>query len=70
MVRLIDPPLHEFLPGFDELSREIRTSTGCLVIGYRDPDTGEEQVNPPGDVLVRPDMEVLYLSAEPRLRSP
>ena len=55
---------------FDELSREIRTSTGCLVIGYRDPDTGEEQVNPPGDVLVRPDMEVLYLSAKPRLRSP
>jgi voltage-gated potassium channel len=54
---------------FEELSREIRSSTGCLVIGYRDPDTGEEQVNPSGDALVQPDMEILYLSSKPRLRS-
>jgi len=54
---------------FDELSRELRSSTGCLVIGYRDPETGEEQVNPRGDVVVQPDMEVLYLSSEPRLGS-
>lgn len=61
----IDQPLT-----FDELSRELRLSTGCLVIGYRDPDTGEEQVNPQGGMVVRPDMEVLYLSSEPRLNSP
>lgn len=54
---------------FDALSRDLRSSTGCLVIGYRDPETGEEQVNPRGDALVRPDMEVLYLSPEPRLTS-
>jgi voltage-gated potassium channel len=54
---------------FDELSRELRSSTGCLVIGYRDPETGEEQVNPRGDAVVQPDMEVLYLSSEPRLGS-
>lgn len=61
----IDGPLT-----FDQLSRELRSRTGCLVIGYRDPDTGEEQVNPSGDALVQPDMEVLYLSPEPRLKSP
>lgn len=53
---------------FDALSRELRSTTGCLVIGYRDPETGEEQVNPRGDALVRPDMELLYLSPEPRLK--
>lgn len=55
---------------FDQLSAELRSSTGCLVIGYRDPQSGEEQVNPPGDALVTPDMELLYLSPEPRLKGP
>ena len=55
---------------FDQLSRELRASTGCMVIGYRDPDTGEEQVNPPADAVVTPDMELLYLSPEPRLQGP
>lgn len=54
---------------FDDLSREMRSSTGCLVIGYRDPATGEEQVNPSGNALVQPDMEILYLSSKPTLRS-
>ena len=60
----IDEPV-----SFDRLSQQLRSSTGCLVIGYRDPDTGEEQVNPQGDALVRPDMEILYLSAKPRFKS-
>jgi hypothetical protein len=55
---------------FDNMSEQIRASTGCLVIGFRNPETGEEQVNPSGDQLVRPGMEILYLSSEPRLASP
>jgi Trk K+ transport system NAD-binding subunit len=55
---------------FDQVSREIRASTGCLVIGIRDPKTGKEQVNPGADEPVIPGMELLYLSAEPRLESP
>jgi voltage-gated potassium channel Kch len=55
---------------FDQLSREVRASTGCLVIGFRDPETGEERVNPASDALVMPGVELLYLSSEPRLASP
>ncbi len=55
---------------FERLSRELRTARGCLVIGYRDPETGEEQVNPDADAVVEPDMEVLYLSPDPCLESP
>ena len=54
---------------FDTVSRQIRASTGCMVIGIRDPDNGTEQVNPDGDQLVMPDAEILYLSSEPRLES-
>ncbi len=54
---------------FDELSQQIRASTGCLVIGVRDPKTGKEQVNPEGDELVMPGTELLYLSSAPRLES-
>ena len=54
---------------FDQLSRDVRASTGCLVIGFRDPDTGEEQVNPQSDELVMPGVELLYLAAAPRLAS-
>lgn len=55
---------------FDELSAEIRATSGCLVIGFRDPVSGKEQVNPKGNVLVEPNMEVLYLSPDPMLESP
>jgi len=55
---------------FDQLSREVRASTGCLVIGFRNPETGEERVNPASDALVMPGFELLYLSSEPRLASP
>lgn len=51
----------------DELSRMIRAATGCLVIGVRDPTTGQQRLNPPRDELVAPGMEVLYLATEPRL---
>lgn len=54
---------------FDEVSRRIHASTGCLVIGVRDPDTGKEQVNPGGASTVTAGMEILYLSSDPRLAS-
>ena len=52
---------------FDELSGHVRSSTGCLVIGFRDPNTGEEWVNPPRDAEVASGMELLYLATEPHL---
>lgn len=52
---------------FDAVSEQIRETTGCLVIGVRDPATGEERVNPSKDELVTPGMEVLYLASDPRL---
>jgi len=61
----IDTPLT-----FEKLSQHLRAATGCLVIGYRDPETGKEQVNPQGDAVVTPGMEVLSLSSEPRLKGP
>ena len=54
---------------FDKVSKQIHNSTGCLVIGVRNPETGKEQINPGGDELVLPGMEILYLSSEPRLAS-
>ncbi|MBW2403052.1 MAG: ion transporter [Deltaproteobacteria bacterium] len=44
---------------FDQLSREVRASTGCLVIGFRNPETGEERINPASDALVMPEVELL-----------
>ena len=55
---------------FDQLSQQIRVSSGSLVIGVRDPATGEDQVNPARDQLVTPGMELLYLASEPTLESP
>jgi Trk K+ transport system NAD-binding subunit len=54
---------------FDRVSQQVRATTGCLVIGFRDPETGEEQVNPGGDELVMPGVELLYLAPAPRLAS-
>ena len=54
---------------FEKVSEQIHTSTGCLVIGVRNPETGKEQINPGADELVMPGMEILYLSSEPRLGS-
>ncbi|MBW2162378.1 MAG: ion transporter [Deltaproteobacteria bacterium] len=52
---------------FDQLSQQVRASTGCLVIGFRDPETGEEQVNPGREELVMPGVDLLYLAPEPVL---
>ncbi|MBW1758511.1 MAG: ion transporter, partial [Deltaproteobacteria bacterium] len=47
---------------FDQLSQQVRASTGCLVIGFRDLETGEEQVNPGREELVMPGVDLLYLA--------
>ena len=55
---------------FDQLSQQVRASTGALVIGFRDPETGKEQVNPAGDALVGAGVELLYLAPGPCLVHP
>ncbi len=52
---------------FDDISRHIREQTGCMVIGVRDPRTGQEHVNPPKEEMIVPGMELLYLSSKPDL---
>lgn len=52
---------------FDQVSRHVRTTTGCLVIGVRNPDSGKEEINPGGELMVGPGMELVYLSSKPRL---
>ncbi|MFW2387991.1 MAG: ion transporter [Polyangiales bacterium] len=54
---------------FDSVSEHVRAANGCMVIGFRDPETGREQVNPDSDALVMPGMELLYLAPEPSLAS-
>jgi voltage-gated potassium channel Kch len=55
---------------FDQLSRDLRASTGALLIGFRDPETGDEQINPPSGTLVGADAELLYLAPKPCLAHP
>lgn len=54
---------------FDQVSRHIRDTTGCLVIGVRDPGSGAERINPKASSTVAADMEILYLAAKPRLEN-
>lgn len=61
------PRATEMPVGFYQLSRQIRATTGCMVIGLRDPKTGQEQVNPGSDTIVTAGMQVLYLGSAPQL---
>lgn len=54
---------------FDELSQRVRAATGCMVIGFRDSATDTEEINPDPNIIVTPEMELLYLAPEARLRS-
>ncbi len=54
---------------FDELCQTVRDQTGVLVIGIRNPDTGQEKVNPPKEELVLHTMQVLYLADGPHLET-
>ncbi|MGB5812781.1 MAG: ion transporter [Polyangiales bacterium] len=64
-------PDHVVTPAsFTTVSEQIRDATGCMVIGIRDPVTGTENINPPSDSEVRPDMQLVYLSNDPKLDPP
>lgn len=54
---------------FGELSRHVREHTAALVIGLRDPKSGQQRINPPDDAPVKPGMEVVYLAEAPRLET-
>jgi len=60
----LSPPLT-----FAELSRHVRERHAALVIGLRDPETGEQHINPPDDTRVAPGAEVVYLAEKPRLET-
>jgi len=52
---------------YGALSLAVRERTSALVIGMRDPATGEQQINPPDDTPVPDDAEVVYLAEGPLL---
>ena len=49
---------------FADVRKRVRESTGALVIGVHDPQTGEDKVNPPDDLEVASDCRVIYLAEE------
>ena len=52
---------------FGELSQAVREQTRALVIGVRDPATGTQHINPPDDLVVGSQMQVVYLAEAPTL---
>ncbi len=52
---------------FGELSRAVRGATEALVVGMRDPETGEQHINPSDDTPVPRGAEVVYLAEGPLL---
>lgn len=54
---------------FGELAAFLRRDTQALVIGVRDPDSGEQRINPPDDTPVRAGAEVVYLAEAPQLEA-
>ena len=52
---------------YEGLSHTLLESRDALVIGLRDPETGEQMINPPRGTAVAPDAQVVYLANEPTL---
>lgn len=52
---------------FGELSHTLLESHDALVIGLRDPKTGQQMINPPRTTEVAPDSHVVYLANTPTL---
>ena len=52
---------------FASAAGEIKHRTGALVIGYRDPDTGADVLNPASDFQIEPSTRVIYLAPSPVL---
>lgn len=63
-------PVPEDLVGktYAELSGELRKRFGLLVVGLRDPDAGEQRVNPPDSAAVGKQHQVVYLAERPVLQ--
>jgi voltage-gated potassium channel len=64
------PDGHETPIPFGELVGSVKRSTGCLVIGVRDPLTGEVSVNPPDSLKVNAGTLLIYLAESPVLPRP
>jgi len=50
---------------FQQLAQRLKRERGILLLGVRDPRTGENHLNPPDDLPVGPDTQVLYLAEGP-----
>jgi len=55
---------------FRDLARRLKRDRGVLLLGVRDPQTGEDRLNPPEDWIVQPTTQLLYLAEEPVLDAP
>ena len=53
--------------GFGRIREDVRDKHGALLIGYRDPITGDDNINPPNDAILPSDSRLIYLAPEPVL---
>ncbi|MCP4896325.1 MAG: hypothetical protein GY906_05065 [bacterium] len=59
----IDTPL-----SFGEVARLVKSATGALVIGLRDPQTRLDRINPANEITVDGGVQLVYLAEAPVLR--
>ena len=63
-----NPPAGLDLPApFAEVIERVKERTGALVIGIRDGETGEDEINPAADRPIDASAELLYLAQRPVL---
>ncbi len=55
---------------FGQVAQQIREQHGALVLGIRDPETGEERLNPSDATPIAPSAQVIYLADKPVLPAP
>ena len=55
---------------FGDLRRAVKHDSGALLIGVRDPVTGEDQLNPPDTLAVDGDFRLIYLARSASLPAP
>ncbi len=53
-----------------ELARRIKQRFGALLIGVRDPESGEHTLNPADAARVGPEMQLIYLAESAVLPPP
>jgi len=52
---------------FGAVAAAVREIAGVMVIGFRDPKTGDRRLNPPDDVTIPDGAQLVYLADQPRL---